>query len=110
MDTSMHADRTGSDYEVLSPWAEADPVALKGVTPRPRGLEGTKIGLFCNGKRAAPLALAAFERQLREKIPSVQTSWYRSSRMNTPEILTEGRARFETWVGTQDAVVLAVGD
>ena len=110
MDTSVHAHQRGAAYEVLSPWAEADPVALRGITPRPKGLEGRKIGLYSNGKRAAALILAAFERQLQERIASVQTSWYRCSRMNTPEILTEGRARFEAWVGAQDAVVLAVGD
>jgi hypothetical protein len=97
-------------YEVLSPWADADPVALKGITERPKGLEGRKIGLFSNGKRAAPLVLAALERQLREKVPSIETSRYESSRANTPEILTEGRDKFEAWVGLQDTVVLAVGD
>ena len=95
---------------MLSPWAEADPVPLRGLAPRVKDLEGRKIGLFSNGKRGAPLTLAAFERQLKEKVPSVVTSRYTSSRINTPEILTEGKAGFEAWVGAQDTVLLSVGD
>ena len=110
MNIPVEAGQRGEAYEVLSPWAEADPVALRGITPRVKVLKGKKIGLFSNGKRGAALTLAAFERQLREKVSSVETSWYTSSRINTPEILTEGRAGFEAWVGGQDAVVLAVGD
>lgn len=106
----MNSQARGAAYEVLSPWAEADPVPLRGIAPRMQNLEGTQIGLFSNGKRGALLTLAALERQLKQKLPSVRTSRYTSSRINTPEILTEGKAAFEAWVGAQDAVVLSVGD
>ena len=33
-----------SSFEVLSPWAEVDPVPLKGISPRLKSLEGKKIG------------------------------------------------------------------
>ena len=47
-------------FEVLSPWAEADPVPARGITPRVSSLAGKKIGLFRNNKRAAqPLMEAA---------------------------------------------------
>ena len=100
----------GASFEVLSPWADVDPVALRGITPRPKDLAGRKIGLFSNGKRAAALTLTAFEARLKEKLPSAETSWYTSTKVNTPEILTEGKARFEAWVTGVDAVVLSVAD
>jgi len=110
MNIRVDAGQRGASYEVLSPWAEADPVAPRGLAPRLKEFEGRSIGLFSNGKRGATLTLAAFERQLKEKFPSIRTSRYTSSRINTPEILTEGKAGFEAWVGAQDAVVLSVGD
>ena len=99
-----------ASYEVLSPWAEVDPVPLRGITPRPGDLAGKKIGLYSNGKRAAALTLAAFEAQLKQKVPSAETSWYSCTRINTPEVLTEGKVRFEEWVRGVDAVVLSVAD
>ncbi len=99
-----------AEYEVLGPWAEADPVPARGITPRLQGIEGKKIGLFANGKRAAVPILTAVERQLKERFPSVATDWYRCSEFNVPEMLTSGKEKFAAWVGGVDAVVLAVGD
>ena len=107
---NVQTSRGGASFEVLSPWADVDPVALRGITPRPKDLAGKKIGLFSNGKRAAALTLTAFEARLKEKVPSAETSWYTSTKVNTPEILTEGKARFEAWVKGVDAVVLSVAD
>lgn len=106
LDTSKRA----AEYEVLSPWAEADPVAARGITPRLKNLEDKKIGLFANGKRAAVPMLAALERELKKKFPSAEISRYGCSVFNVPEILTEGKGKFEAWVSGVDAVVLAVGD
>lgn len=103
-------DQRGTDYEVLSPWADVDPVPLRGINPRPADLAGKKIGLFLNEKRAAHLSLSAFETQLLERFPSATTSWYKCTGHNIPEALTEGKAKFEAWVGTVDAVVLSVAD
>jgi hypothetical protein len=102
--------KTAADYEVLSPWAEADPVPARGITPRLKDLKGKTIGLFANGKRAAVAMLAALEKELQQRIPSVQTSWYRCSVFNVPEVLTQGKEKFQSWVAGMDAVVLAVGD
>jgi hypothetical protein len=99
-----------AQYEVLSPWAEADPVPARGITRRPEKLDGAKIGLFANGKRAAVPTLAAVESQLKQRFPTLQTSWYRCSEFNTPELLTAGKEKFRTWVTGLDAVVLSVGD
>lgn len=107
---NTNAEIRGTEYEVLSPWADADAVPLRGITPRPADLAGKKVGLFSNRKRAALLTLGAVERELLEKFPGVQTSWYECSTINTPEMLTEGKAKFEAWVASVDAVVLSVAD
>ena len=110
MNTGMEISQRSTEYEVLSPWADADPVPLRGITPRPHELAGKKIGLFLNHKRAGHLALSAFERELLERVPTATTSWYPCTGHNTPEMLTEGKAKFEAWVGSVDAVVLSVAD
>jgi hypothetical protein len=110
MNTGGEINQRSTEYEVLSPWADADPVPLRGITPRPVDLAGKKVGLFSNRKRAAVLTLGAVERGLLQKFPTVQTSWYECSTINTPEMLTEGKAKFEAWVAGVDAVVLSVAD
>jgi hypothetical protein len=103
-------DQRSTAYEVLSPWAEVDPVQLRGINPRPKDLAGKKIGLFLNHKRAAHLSLSAFEKELLQRIPTATTSWYDCTGHNIPEMLTDGKAKFEAWVRSVDAVVLAVAD
>jgi hypothetical protein len=97
-------------FEVLSPWAHADPIPARGITPRLDKIDGKKIGLFANGKRAGAPILEAVARELKARYPSVETDLYRCSVFNTPEALTHGKEKFEAWVQTQDAVVLSVGD
>lgn len=104
------ADSSSIQYEVLSPWAEADPKPLKGISPRPDNLSGKKIGLFANYKRAAmPIA-----RSLQEKIsaayPDSEVSIYHSDRWNVDEIETDNREKFTEWVKGNDAVILMIGD
>jgi hypothetical protein len=90
-------------YEVLSPWAEADPVPPKGLTaPRLDTLAGKKIGLYCNNKRAAQPILTILEKKLKERFPTSQSSWYNNHQTNVPE--------FDDWLKNVDAVVAAVGD
>ena len=97
-------------YEVLSPWAEADPIAFRGISPRVENLSGKTIGLFSNYKRAARPALEAVEGQLKERIPTAQFDWYFVSEMNVPEVETANRRKFEEWLKGMDAVVTAFGD
>jgi len=110
MNTGTDKTQRSTEYEVLSPWPDADSVPMRGIAPRPKDLAGKKIGLFLNHKRAGHLSLSAFERELRERVPSATTSWYECTGHNIPEILTEGKAKFEAWVAGVDAVVLAVAD
>ena len=100
-------DKNGS-YEVLHPWADADPVQLKGLTaPRVTDLADKKIGLFVNDKRAAPPITAVMERKLKERFPTSETIWY-----NAHGSALEGKIipEYEEWLKTVDTVVLAVGD
>ena len=103
-------DQRSTEYEVLSPWADVDPVPLRGINSRPKNLADKNIGLFLNHKRAAHLSLSAFEREFLQRFPTAKTSWYECTGHNIPEMLTEGKAKFEAWVGSVDAVVLAVAD
>ena len=59
---------------MLSPWAEADPVPARGITPRLDTLEGKTIGMFANGKRAAVPLLEALEREANELSAMLATS------------------------------------
>jgi hypothetical protein len=73
-------------YEVLNPWAEADPVPMKGLTaPRLDDMAGKKIGLYRNDKRAAGPVLTAIEKKLKERFPTSQISWYTTQKTNVPE-------------------------
>ncbi len=56
------------DYEVLSPWAEVDPVAPRGLEPRVSDLNGKTIGLFSFFKDSGPPMMREIERQLKEKL------------------------------------------
>ena len=98
-------------FEVLNPWAEVDPVPLKGITPRLKDLAGKKIGLFVLSKPAARPILAAVEAKLKQRYPTCEISWYGSNLPWTKmQIESENKARFEEWVHGVDAVVGAVGD
>jgi hypothetical protein len=112
-----------TQFEVLSPWADADPVPVKGISARVSGLEGRKIGLFHHTKIAGPPMLAMVERKLKERFPTADFSYFRFSRtgdiedrfdrIGVPEdAVKEGLEleRFEKWVREVDAVVGAVGD
>ena len=97
-------------FEVLSPWGEADPKELKGISPRLPDLSGKKIGLFANYKRAAiPIAMS-IQDKFRSMYPDSQVSIYHSDQWNVIEIETKNREVFKNWVQGNDAVILMVGD
>jgi hypothetical protein len=98
-------------FEVLSPWAEADPIPGRGITPRLNAIAGKKIGLLANAKRAARPILAVVERRLKERFPTAEISWYFTQFAVGPaEVDTNNKAKFEDWLRGVDAVVAAVGD
>jgi hypothetical protein len=99
-------------YEVLSPWAEVDPIQFRGLTaPRLTDLAGKKIGLFASSKPISKRIMTAFESKLKEKYPTCQTSWYiGEGSWAVLQTETERRGTYKDWLNGVDAVVAAVGD
>jgi hypothetical protein len=108
--TLFAEDSSNIQYEVLSPWGEADPKPLKGISPRLDNLSGKKIGLFANYKRAALPIARALKEQLESRYSDSEFSVYHSDQWNVIEIETENGEAFRKWVEGNDAVILMVGD
>ena len=99
-----------NQYQVLSPWAEADPVPLKGISPRLTSLEGKKIGVFQNFKQASKQMAATIEEKLKGKYPGLETSLFDSTDQNVTVIETDKKPEFEEWAKGIDAAILLVGN
>lgn len=97
-------------YEVLSPWADVDPIPLRGLAPRLNTIAGKKIGLFANFKRAAKPITDEIEKKLKAKYPDIQTSLFHSTLPNVTETETVNKEKFAAWAKGVDAVVGAVAD
>jgi hypothetical protein len=115
MDTS----NSNGKYEVLSPWAEADPIPLKSISPRLPDLAGKKIGLYSIVyKRASALVNSVVARQIKEKFPTTEFNIFERDRGADLEDGLSGKnpvdskdlSRFEDWLKGVDAVIGAVGD
>jgi hypothetical protein len=102
--------KANSEYEVLSPWAEADPIPPRGISPRVESLEGRKIGLLRNSKRAALPLLNVVGRRLKEKFPTAEFTEFANLRPNEVIIEQDAKEKFEEWLKGVDAVVAAFGD
>ena len=103
-------DASESQYEVLSPWAEVDPIPLRGISSRVGTLAGKKIGIFANYKRAALPIAQSIEKKLNAMFPGSETSIYHSRGWNVIESETENRDKFMAWLKGVDAVILDVAD
>ncbi|MBN1569159.1 MAG: hypothetical protein JXA73_15015 [Acidobacteria bacterium] len=99
-----------TQYVVLSPWADVDPIPLRGISPRLQNLSGKKIGLFVNPKRAAMPIAESIIRRLGAMYPDVQTVIFHSTQANVNEIETKNREKFTAWAKGIDAAILVVGD
>jgi hypothetical protein len=97
-------------FEVLSPWAEADPIPLKSLTPRLQTLAGKKIGLLRNNKRSAEPILAAASRKLKERFPDIEFSWFRGHTFSVSEQEKDRIPEFEDWIKSVDAVIASTAD
>ena len=97
-------------FEVLSPWADVDPIPLRGISPRVPTLAGKKIGLFVNPKRAAMPIAQSIERRLKAMYPDIQTVLYHSVGANVNEIETKNKDKFTAWAKGLDAAIAVVGD
>ena len=97
-------------YEVLSPWAEVDAVPKRGISPRLDTLAGKKIGLFTNRKRAAKPMAEAIARQLKDKYPTAEFSFF-EPRLTTIIVAEQKDGdKFAAWVKSMNAVIVMVGD
>jgi hypothetical protein len=98
-------------YEVLSPWAEADPVSMRGLSaPRETDLNGKKIGMFCNIKQASHRIMPVVERKIKNRYPSAGFSYYRGKLFSVSEMEPQNIDSFNKWIDEVDTVILAVGD
>jgi hypothetical protein len=102
--------KTDAAYEVLSPWADADLVPLKGLAPRLDSLDGKKIGLLQNSKRAAPRILDVTEGLLKEKFPAARLSRFEGRSFSVSALEPARKQEFDDWLKGVDAVIAAVGD
>ena len=101
---------TGMAYEVLSPWADADPVPFRAINARVNDITGKKIGLFCNTKRVAEPTLKVIENRLKRKYPSATFSWFYNRAPNEAIIEQPRKDEFESWLKEVDEVIAAYGD
>lgn len=99
-----------NQYEVLSPWADVDPMPFRGISPRIPTLAEKKIGIFRNFKRAARPMAESIEKRLKTMYPDIQTSIYDSTQANVNEIETQNKDKFTEWVKGLDAAIAVVGD
>jgi len=97
-------------YEALSPWAEADPITLRGLAPRLEKLDGKKIGLLCNNKRASPLILDVTESLIKEKFPTATITKFLARSFSVSSLEKDREGEFNDWLKGVDAVIAAVGD
>jgi hypothetical protein len=99
-----------AQFVVLSPWADVDPIPVRGISPRIPNLSGKKIGIFVNPKRAAMPIGQSIERRLKAMYPDVQTTIYHSVGANVNEIETKNKEKFTEWAKGLDAAIAVVGD
>lgn len=97
-------------YEVLSPWADADPVPYRAISARIIDPAGKKIGLFCNTKRVAEPTLKVVEARLKKQYPSATFSWFFNTAPNEAIVEQKRKDEFENWLKGVDAIIAAYGD
>ena len=108
----MNTKQGESRYEVLNPWADADPVRLRGITPRLRVLKDQTIGLFIfETKVVSRPTILAVEKKLKERFPFLKFSTFSSNHdLNRDVTESSDRERFVEWVKGVDAAIAAFGD
>ena len=105
----MSADNAINTYEVLSPWAEADPIPWKGINKRLADLAGKKVGYFWNSKRAGRPMLSVIEEKLKTRFPACESDYF-PFMPNEGIADTEYLPQYEEWLKGVDAVVFSYGD
>lgn len=98
-------------YTVLSPWAEVDASAARGLNKRLDTLEGKTIGMFSHFKGHSPYILREVEKELRKKYENISFSYFQYPRdtselRNDPDFLPA----YKEWLSGVDGVIAAYGD
>jgi hypothetical protein len=99
-----------NSFEVLSPWAEADPIPWRGINERISDLSGKKIGLLVNSKRTAEPTLKIVEDRLKKRFPDTSFSYFYNLKANEVAIATDKKGAFEKWLDEVDTVISSYGD
>lgn len=99
-----------NSYEVLSPWAEADPIQWRGISERISDLSGKKVGLLVNSKRTAEPTLKVVEDRLKKRFSDISFSWFYNLKANEIALSTDKKEDFEKWLGKVDTVISSYGD
>jgi hypothetical protein len=99
-----------AQFVVLSPWADVDPITVRGISPRLQSLAGKKIGIFVNPKRAAMPIAESIIRRLGAMYADAQTIVFRDTEANVNVIETKNKDRFIAWAKQIDAAIAVVGD
>ena len=102
---------TDTVYDVLSPWAETDPIPLNGITPRLDDMRGKRIGLYANYKRAAVPIQDQVEKALLSRYgESIAIKRFHQAGSNDVGSSSDEGPQFVKWLEDLDAVIVAVGD
>jgi hypothetical protein len=107
---SSESGKPDNQFEVLSPWADVDPIPMRGISTRLDSLAGKKIGLYVNTKRAAMPMAKSVDKRLKEMYPDIQTIIFQSTEPNVNEIETKNKEKFTEWLKGIDAAIALVGD
>ena len=102
--------KTEGLYEVLSPWAEAEPVPYRTISSRISDLANKKIGIFCNTKRVAEPTLKIIEDRLKKKFHTAAFSWFFNTAPNEAIAAQPRKDEFDNWLNGVDTVIAAYGD
>ena len=98
-----------TDYEVISPWADIDPVPAMGLSPRLDSLEGKTVGFFMNSKIAAEPMSNIIKEKLKEKYTSIKfSSFVRIPNISMEE--TPEKEEYVEWLKGLDAIIYTHGD
>lgn len=91
---------------MLDPTAEEGTTEMKSLAPRIDGLEGKRIGLYTNIKRAAQPVSEVLEERLREEFTDITIQRFHSAARSDEDLATISEwAREET-----DACIVCIGD
>jgi hypothetical protein len=106
-----------SEFEVLSPRGDVDPIKRIALNPRLTDLNKATIGLYATFKEHWVLILDEIAKQLKELYPGVQFTRYQYTKDLNPytqvaEVAKDAEERpgFEEWIKGVDGVIVANAD